>query len=68
MKHINYIYRQRIWFTMIEQLLMRYVWGACGMVMIAIPAFARFYDLSDGQAIGGGAHDDRRLKQIKACS
>ena len=40
-KHINYIYRKKIWFTMLEQFLMRYVWGACGMVMIAIPSVER---------------------------
>jgi ATP-binding cassette subfamily D (ALD) protein 2 len=26
-KHTNYIYRKRIFFTMLEQFLMRYVWG-----------------------------------------
>jgi ATP-binding cassette subfamily D (ALD) protein 1 len=52
-KHINYIYRQKIWYTMLEQFLMRYVWGACGMTMIAIPTFARFYSLSLTDAIDG---------------
>ena len=31
------------------------------MVMIAIPAFARFYDLSDGQAISGGGDNTALL-------
>jgi ABC-type uncharacterized transport system fused permease/ATPase subunit len=35
-KHVNYILRKKIWYTMLEQFLMRYVWGACGMTMIAL--------------------------------
>ena len=31
------------------------------MVMIAIPAFARFYDLSDGNAIAGGGDNTALL-------
>lgn len=35
-RHVNYILRKKIWYTMLEQFLMRYVWGACGMTMIAL--------------------------------
>lgn len=50
-KHINVIYKAKIFYTMLEQFLMRYVWGACGMLMIAIPTFQRAADEGKGSAL-----------------
>jgi ATP-binding cassette subfamily D (ALD) protein 2 len=38
-KHMNYIFWCRIPYNMFEGFFMKYVWGAAGMLLIAIPAF-----------------------------
>jgi len=38
-KHMNRIFRARIAYNTLEGFFMKYVWSACGLVMIAIPSF-----------------------------
>ncbi|KAJ1367947.1 hypothetical protein KIN20_028977 [Parelaphostrongylus tenuis] len=41
------IYRKRIFYIMVEQFLMKYVWSGTGMIMIALPILASEYSTPD---------------------
>ncbi|KAH6583999.1 hypothetical protein BASA50_002435 [Batrachochytrium salamandrivorans] len=39
LRHVNRIYATRIWYSMLEDFIIKYLWGAAGYVVCAIPAF-----------------------------
>lgn len=46
-RQMNKIFSQKLWFVMLEQFFMKYVWSGTGMVMVSLPILTRSHLSSD---------------------
>ncbi|KND03543.1 uncharacterized protein SPPG_01022 [Spizellomyces punctatus DAOM BR117] len=63
-RHVNRIFKTRIWHGMMEDFIIKYFWGAMGMALCGIPAFFELPNASGGNDIGSrtqGFVTNRRL-------
>lgn len=47
---MNTIYSQKLWFVMLEQFFMKYVWSGTGMIMVSLPILTTSNLSKDGPA------------------
>eukprot|EP00004_Rigifila_ramosa_P025111 TRINITY_DN7446_c0_g1_i2.p1 TRINITY_DN7446_c0_g1~~TRINITY_DN7446_c0_g1_i2.p1 ORF type:complete len:680 (-),score=167.62 TRINITY_DN7446_c0_g1_i2:2-1765(-) len=56
-KHMNFVYRSRIFYTLWEGFLMKYVWNACGLMMVALPSFGADSEVAVSSTVSDRTQD-----------
>ncbi|KAF1798933.1 putative ABC fatty acid transporter [Mucor lusitanicus] len=63
-RHVNRVFRVRVPHGMLEDFVIKYFWGACGLVLCSVPVFFKVPGLTGDASVGGrteGFVTNRRL-------
>ncbi|KAI8640593.1 ABC transporter transmembrane region 2-domain-containing protein [Parasitella parasitica] len=63
-RHVNRVFRVRVPHGMLEDFVIKYFWGACGLVLCSVPVFFKVPGLTGDVSVGGrteGFVTNRRL-------
>uniref|UniRef100_A0A6M2DXR2 Putative long-chain acyl-coa transporter n=1 Tax=Xenopsylla cheopis TaxID=163159 RepID=A0A6M2DXR2_XENCH len=54
---MNNIFSQKLWFVMLEQFFMKYVWSGTGMVMVSLPILTSGRNIEQDRSSDGGVSE-----------
>ncbi|KAI7902840.1 ABC transporter transmembrane region 2-domain-containing protein [Cokeromyces recurvatus] len=63
-RHLNRVFRVRVPYGMLEDFIIKYFWGACGLILCSVPVFFQIPGISTMSSVGGrteGFVTNRRL-------
>lgn len=66
-KHVNRILRRRFYHEVMEDFVIKYFWGALGLMLCSVPVFFKLPSAGGAAAGGGGGTERKRSSPIVAC-
>lgn len=61
-RQMNTIFSQKLWFVMVEQFFMKYVWSGTGMIMVSLPILTTSNLNSDESSANNGSKVSERTQ------
>lgn len=63
-KHVNRILTRRFWHGFMEDFVIKYFWGALGLMLCSVPVFITLPGVSGSGATGGGDRTESKLQKL----